>query len=371
MTPFGKLVFSVIFGVPIVIALVVFFSPPAAVPVDTTPAPEVLTPIEPPNLALDLADDELVGVVLMPSFEKNDTAEIFGKTLCDIKARAYIILRKDTSRALTDAVQNAYAVACGEKAVQLLVALDAEPSLMQYRLPSVKVPLTNTLTSSTSIISTATTIADALKERGVLINFAPVYDVNTNTAIIGDRSFGSDTKVVAERANLFAETLRSQGIIAAAKHFPGHGLAVGDTHVTAESVPGTLAELPAFESAIDSGIPLMMVGHMSVDGGEWDTGGLPSTLSKRIMTDLLKTRLGYTGVVITDSMAMRALNEQNDRSVRALVAGADIVLIPPDPRAAHARILELMQSDAEFKARVRDAARKVLQLYGEYTTQTL
>lgn len=312
---------------------------------------------------LTMTDAERAGAVIMPSFEKNITAKRFGIMLCDIHARSYIILRKDTSRALVDEVQRAYRTACGASVPQLVVALDAEPSLMPYRMPEVQVPLTKNLTASSTIVATAETIARALKRAGIAIDFAPVYDVNMNATIIGDRSFGKEVTTVALRANLFSTTLMNEGVIPTAKHFPGHGLAGGDTHKTRESIPGTLKELPAFSAAISAGIPVIMVGHMSVKGGAWDTGGVPATLSKKIMTDLLKTTLGFTGVVVTDSMAMGALNGEKDRSVRALSAGADLVLIPVDPRAAYARVLAKMQEDRVFRARVIEASDKVMNLF--------
>lgn len=312
-----------------------------------------------------MSDVELAGAVLMPSFEKNMKAGTFGKMLCEIRSRSYILLRSDTSKALTQAIQKAYAKACPKTGVQLIVALDAEPSLMKYRMPAIKVPNTILLTSNEQAATTAKMIADALTAAGIYFTFAPVYDTSSNKAVIGDRSFGTFETNPMLRANAYALATWQAGVIPTAKHFPGHGQVEGDSHVQPVWASGEhgIPEVGQFLSAIKFGIPVIMIGHIEIRGGARDTGGLPSTLSSRVMRDLLRTNLGFKGLIVTDSMAMGALNKYSDRSVKALKAGADLIVIPPDPRAAHARVLSVMRSDATFKARVRDAVRRAELLY--------
>ncbi len=321
-----------------------------------------------------MTDTELAGAVLMPSFEKKVKPETFGKLLCEIRARSYIMLRSDTSKTLVNAIQKAYTKACPKTGVTLMVALDAEPSLMKYRMPSVKVPDTIALSDDAKNKSASLKIATALKEAGIFFNFAPVYDSEWGLRY-GAKSFmyGRMYKIdngafIAAPADAFATTMWEFGIIPTAKHFPGHGSVVGDSHkqtVTIE-MDGSAADLPEatqFMNAIGHGVPVIMVGHIIVKGGEWDTGGLPSTLSRKIMKDYLRDKLGYKGLVVTDSMAMGALNKYSDRSVKALKAGADLIVIPPDPRAAHARILKVMKTDSQFRDRVRDAVYRATLLY--------
>lgn len=321
-----------------------------------------------------MTDAELAGAVLMPSFEKKVKPETFGKLLCDIRARSYIMLRSDTSKVLVNAIQKAYTKACPKTGVTLMVALDAEPSLMRYRMPQVKVPETVALTDDEKNKNASEKIATALKSAGIFFNFAPVYDSPWGLQY-GAKSFMEGRMYAVEKGSFiaapsdaFATVMWQHGIIPTAKHFPGHGSVIGDSHkqtVTIE-MDGSAADLPEttqFMNAIGHGVPVIMVGHIIVKGGEWDTGGLPSTLSQKIMKDLLRDKLGFTGLVVTDSMAMGALNKYSDRSVKALKAGADLIVIPPDPRAAHTRILKVMKTDSAFRARVRDAVFRAELLY--------
>jgi beta-N-acetylhexosaminidase len=307
-----------------------------------------------------MTDADLAGAVLMPSFEKKVKPETFGKLLCSIHARSYVILRSDTSKKLVDAVQAAYTRACPQRPLKLAVALDAEPSLMKYRMPSVATPETSALHTEEESVATATKIARALHDAGIFINFAPVYDLDFNAAIINTRSFSKDPDTVIRHADAFARATWQSGVIPTAKHFPGHGMVSGDSHKELVRIYGSPAEIPEFVAAIRHGVPMMMVGHIAVDDKQWGTGGLPATLSPKIMRTLLRDELGFKGVVVTDSMAMGALKGYADRTVKALTAGADIVLIPPDPKAAFTRVAVHMKEDTAFAARVRDAARRFL-----------
>ncbi len=311
------------------------------------------------------SDAELAGAVLMPSFEKKVKPEVFGKLLCDIRARSYVILRSDTSKALVQSVQKAYTKACPKTGVTLMVALDAEPTLMKYRMPSIRVPNTDTLDNATNETS-ATAIAEGLAGAGIIFNFAPVYDqsyvVNRAKSYMSNRMYAEVTGSSSQKSDTFATIMWQHGIIPTAKHFPGHGEIEKDSHKQVVSIDNVY-ELNRFINASGHGVPVIMVGHIVVRGGEWDTGGLPSTLSSRIMTDLLRKKVEFHGLVVTDSMAMGALNKYSDRSVKALKAGADLIVIPPDPRAARARILKVMQTDSAFRERVRDAVFRAELLY--------
>lgn len=351
-----------------------------------------------------LSHKEIAGAVLMPSFEKGVSVKSFAQMLCDIHARSYIILRNDISKKLVDSVQKEYEKRCetarakksGREKIILVVALDAEPSLMKYRMPAAvrrfNLRNTNKLLTDAGVVQSANDISRALREAGIRINFAPIYDTGPNKAIIGDRAFSTIVPTDApptagvpgtdggqaeatRKANLFMQTSTTAGIITPAKHFPGHGHAVGDTHKTLESISADLPELPNFVSSIQNSAPMIMVGHLVIKDTRtkeqkmlekkevFESDGQPATLSRRIMTDLLRDRLGYKGIVITDSMAMGALKGQADRSVRALEAGADIILVPPDPLAAHARIVQKMTQDKGYSFIVAEKANRVLELY--------
>jgi beta-N-acetylhexosaminidase len=172
---------------------------------------------------------------------------------------------------------------------------------------------------------------------GVNVDLAPSVDVNTaaDNPIIGTRSFGADTALVARHAAAAVTGLQSAGVAACAKHFPGHGSTRADSHHVLASVDGGLDELrhrdlPPFTAAIGAGVQAIMPGHLRVPGL---TGGLPATWSAAAITGLLRGEMGFTGVVITDALEMRAVSKPHgvpEAAVRALAAGADLLCLGRD-----------------------------------------
>jgi beta-N-acetylhexosaminidase len=172
---------------------------------------------------------------------------------------------------------------------------------------------------------------------GVNVDLAPSVDVNTaaDNPVIGTRSFGADTGLVARHTAAAVAGLQSAGVAACAKHFPGHGSTSADSHHELASVDGGLDELrrrdlPPFAAAIEAGVKAIMPGHLRVPGL---TGGLPATWSAAAITGLLRGELGFTGVVITDALEMRAVSKPHgvpEAAVRALAAGADLLCLGRD-----------------------------------------
>ncbi|HLX47569.1 MAG TPA: glycoside hydrolase family 3 N-terminal domain-containing protein [Streptosporangiaceae bacterium] len=174
---------------------------------------------------------------------------------------------------------------------------------------------------------------------GVGINFdlAPIADVNSapDNPIIGTRSFGAGTDLVARHAAAAITGLQSAGIAACAKHFPGHGSTRDDSHHIMAMVDGDLDELrrrdlPPFIAAIEAGVRAIMPGHLLVPGL---TGGLPATWSAAAVTGLLRGELGFTGVIITDALEMRAVSDPHgvpEAAVRTLAAGVDLLCLGND-----------------------------------------
>ena len=191
--------------------------------------------------------------------------------------------------------------------------------------------------------STASAIGKYCKTLGVHINFAPVADVNNNpnNPVINDRSFGDDPELVAQHAIAFAQGLENAGIIACAKHFPGHGDTNVDSHydlplILHEAKRLHAIELHPFKELIKNNISAIMVGHLEVPAFE-DTQKTPSTVSKKIVTDLLQKELGFKGLIITDGLDMQGItnNYKNGQAeLQALLAGNDILLSPVDVPAA-------------------------------------
>lgn len=186
-------------------------------------------------------------------------------------------------------------------------------------------------------------IGQLCKQVGVHINFAPVADVNNNpdNPVINDRSFGADPRVVARHAIAFACGLQEKGIIGCAKHFPGHGDTNIDSHkalpkITHDRERLDAIELYPFKELIAAGIPAIMIAHLEVPVLE-PQKGLPSSLSKNIVTTLLRQELGYRGLIITDALDMEGVKghfKPGECELYALLAGNDILLCSADVPAA-------------------------------------
>ncbi|MGB8467949.1 MAG: glycoside hydrolase family 3 N-terminal domain-containing protein [Candidatus Babeliales bacterium] len=200
---------------------------------------------------------------------------------------------------------------------------------------------------------------------GVHINLAPVTDVNNNprNPIIHDRSFGDNPERVAQHATAFARGLHDAHILATAKHFPGHGDTTIDSHkmlpVIAHSAQHLESvELQPFAQLIDNGISAVMTAHLSVPALD-SSSQLPTSMSPIITTQLLKNKLGFQGLVITDGMGMRAITntyEAGYAELYAFLAGADIILCPTDVPLAVQLIKRVVESGSvsieELDARV-------------------
>ncbi|WP_152512818.1 glycoside hydrolase family 3 protein [Desulfovibrio sp. X2] len=175
---------------------------------------------------------------------------------------------------------------------------------------------------------------------GVNVDFAPVADVNTNpeNPVIGLRSFGSDPYLVAAFVRAFVESSRSEGLLCAAKHFPGHGEAAVDSHVGLPSLPFDAArlervEFPPFIAAIAAKTPMIMTAHIALPKLNPEDPTLPATLSPAVLQGLLRGTLGYKGVIVTDSLFMGAVMKRfgpAEAAVKAFEAGADLLLFGAD-----------------------------------------
>jgi beta-N-acetylhexosaminidase len=157
--------------------------------------------------------------------------------------------------------------------------------------------------------------------------------------------------------------MQEKGVIATAKHFPGHGLVSGDTHKSLQAIDGELKEVKTYPELIEKGVLSIMIGHLAVINNEkYNTNGLPATCSPVIVRDLLRNELKFKGLVVTDAMNMGGVTAVKDNSVKAIAAGVDILLMPLDCMKAHGEILAKYRSDATFKATVNEAAKRVLRM---------
>ncbi len=211
----------------------------------------------------------------------------------------------------------------------------------------------------------------ALEARAVGIQwiYAPVADVNNNPGnpIINTRSFGENPARVAEFVSEFIRGVQENGGMATAKHFPGHGDTAADSHIDLPVIKADRErldhlELVPFRAAIAAGVGSIMTGHLSVPALEPDPN-TPATLSPRILTDLLRKQLGFEGLVITDAMDMGGITVRyppGDAAVRAFVAGADALLMPPVPEAAYDALLAAAKSGQITEERLDASMRRIL-----------
>ncbi|MFC6086978.1 glycoside hydrolase family 3 protein [Sphaerisporangium aureirubrum] len=209
-----------------------------------------------------------------------------------------------------------------------------------------------------------------LRALGVNLDFAPVADVNVNpdNPVIGPRSYGSAPGKVAKMVAAAVEGFHDAGVAAAAKHFPGHGDTGVDSHTGLPVIkhsPARWRELdaPPFRAAIGKGVDIVMTAHVVMP--ELDRSGAPATLSKKIVTGLLRDDLGYGGVVATDALDMAGVRKKYgdaEVAVRAVLAGVDLLLMPPDLPKAYGAVLAAVKSGRITKDRLDASVTRLLKL---------
>lgn len=208
-----------------------------------------------------------------------------------------------------------------------------------------------------------------LAAMGFDIDFAPILDVHTNpdNPVIGDRAFSTRAEGVAELALAFADGLAAAGLLGCGKHFPGHGDTDTDSHLALPKLSHDLerlrqVELVPFAAAAQRQLPMLMTAHVVFEALD---PGLPATLSKKVLGELLRDELGYEGVVVSDDLDMKAIADHygvGEAAVAAVEAGCDALLLCRDrdhQLEAESALLARAKADAGFAARVADAANRV------------
>jgi beta-N-acetylhexosaminidase len=250
------------------------------------------------------------------------------------------------------------------KGLPLLYSADAEPSLINRKIGGTqKVKNTADIKSIDDARLTAGIINKDLLNMGIRHNFAPACDMTTTNEAIGNRSFGSNRDTVVWLSDAFIQATQEAGIVATAKHFPGHGFVKGDTHAKLVYIDGELKEVDTYRPLITSGVLSVMVGHIAVINNElYQTDGLPASCSRKIVTDLLQHELGFKGLVVTDAMNMGALSKIPQATFKAVQAGCDMILMPPNENSLHASIMQEMKTNETFKNQVHTSVKKIIRL---------
>lgn len=215
----------------------------------------------------------------------------------------------------------------------------------------------------------ATAIAQEATLLGMHHNYAPTVDLNSNprNPVINTRAFGDTIPLTIVMANAIIKGLQSHGVLATAKHFPGHGNVTVDSHVALPVLQATREQLEAYElipfrAAIEQGVATIMVGHLAVPAL---TGNMePATISPAIVTTLLRQELGFKGLIITDALNMKALYNGSNvatLSVRAVQAGNDLLLFSPDPEATHSAVVQAVEAGQIPLEQINASVRRILQ----------
>ncbi|MGW4473700.1 glycoside hydrolase family 3 N-terminal domain-containing protein [Nonomuraea sp. NPDC004354] len=285
-----------------------------------------------------------------------------------------VILFPENIKSVSQVVSLTNGLQKASKGVPLLIGTDQENGLVS-RMSALVTDLPGAsvvgATRNTGLARKAAAATGAeLKALGVNLDFAPVADVNLDprNPVIGKRAFGDDPARVARMVAASVKGFHDAGVAATAKHFPGHGDTRIDSHTGLPLIKHTKAQwatmdAPPFKAAIGADVDAIMSAHIVMPA--LDPSGDPATLSKPILTGLLRDRLGFDGVVSTDALNMAGVRKKYDDgevAVRAVLAGADLLLMPPDFAKAHGAVMAAVKSGRISRQRLDQSVTRLLEL---------
>lgn len=213
------------------------------------------------------------------------------------------------------------------------------------------------------------TIGAYLKDLGFNLDFAPVADVaGADEGALGDRTFGADAQIVGDMVSNVVSGIEGNGVSSCLKHFPGIGYIEEDTHDGRVETTRTLDEMRnsdfiPFKAGIEAGVDMVMVSHVTVASADGEA--VPSSLSKTIMTDVLRNELGFEGVIITDALDMGAITgyyTSGEAAVQAIEAGADMLLMPEDFYEAYDAVLAAVQDGTISEERINESLERIYRI---------
>ncbi|MBA8951613.1 glycoside hydrolase family 3 protein [Actinomadura namibiensis] len=321
-----------------------------------------------PALVRGMTVEEQVGQLFVPTFASEAAAK---QMIRKYRVGGFIYFpgnlrsARQTAR-LSNALQSA-------SKVPLLLGTDEEQGLVT------RVPFLTRFPGNMALGATrdpeqaraaARVTGTELRAIGINQDYAPVADVNVNPAnpVIGVRSFGADPALVARMLGGAITGYREAGVAATAKHFPGHGDTATDSHTGLPVIRHSRAEwerldAPPFRAAVAAGVDAIMSAHIVMP--KLDRSGDPATLSRTVLTGLLRGELGYRGVVVTDSLQMAGARRrygEGETAVRAVNAGADQLLMPPNLDRAHRAVLGAVRSGRISRQRLTEAVSRILRM---------
>lgn len=274
---------------------------------------------------------------------------------------------RDEIKSFVDAVQSI-------SSIPLLISSDIERGVGQQIRGCTAFPCQMAVAAATErhrsedvliLESALKAIADEARYIGINMPLIPVLDVNKDpdNPIICTRAFSDDPEIVSRLGKTYIRILEGEGLVTCAKHFPGHGDTSSDSHITLPVIDKTYEELMhsdiiPFKEAIRQGVGSIMIGHLSVPAVD----SKPATLSKRMITSVLRESLGFKGLILTDALTMHALNDIAHVPLRCINAGVDILLHPVDPDAAVRELSAASLAGELAEERINESLGRILRL---------
>ncbi|HHW57019.1 MAG TPA: beta-N-acetylhexosaminidase [Clostridia bacterium] len=341
-------------------------------------------PIE--ELARNMSVEEKIGQMLMPAISGTEMNSQLEKIVKDYHLGG-VILFSENIQTVEQTVKLINDIQKLSPKIPLFISVDQEGGLVYRLSEGTKLPGNMAIGATFSeklAYENGKVIGSELKAVGINWDLAPVVDVNINprNPVIGIRSFGGDPDLVAKLAVAYMKGLQEEGVASCIKHFPGHGDVTVDSHLglgTVDKDRYTLdeVELKPFKKAIKAGADAIMTAHLSFpaldntkvvmkapDGTQREIT-IPATLSHKILTELVRKELGFEGVIITDAMNMKAISDNFgpvDAAVRAVKAGADIVLMPVDLDGAFNELVKQVKNGEIPESRIDESVKRILAL---------
>ena len=314
-------------------------------------------------MTVDEKIGQLVVAQVMPSDDQNNLAWI--KKLVERYHIGGLLYTKGTLAEQARVTNYAQSRA----QVPLMITLDGEWGLSMRFTDAIKYPrnmVLGAIADDRLLYEYGSEVARQCRRAGIQVNFAPVLDVNDNPAnpVIGTRSYGEDPHLVARHGIAYSKGLEDGGVLSVGKHFPGHGNSSQDSHKTLPTINKNRSELKMcefvpFTQYINAGLSGMLTAHLYVPA-LFDEQ-VPSSLSGKVVTDLLKDEMGFNGLVFTDGLAMKGVTREKDVCVKALLAGNDVLLGPVNIAGEIASMKSAVATGRLPRALIDERCRKVLQ----------
>ncbi|WP_214320999.1 beta-N-acetylhexosaminidase [Nonomuraea sediminis] len=361
----------------------------APAPDPTTPAPTTPAPAQRAEQAdqvgavlARMSLEEKVGQLFMPVLYGTAADTVSGEnqarygaaTPAKVIARYHlggVILFPQNIKSIGQVVQLTNGLQHASKGVPLIIGTDQENGLVS-RMSALMTdfPGASRIKGPADARAVARATGEELRALGVNLDFAPVADVNINprNPVIGPRAYGKDPRRVATMVSAAVKGFRDSGVAATAKHFPGHGDTNVDSHTGLPVIKHTRAQweridAPPFKAAIAAGVDAVMSAHIVFP--KLDPSGDPATLSKPLLTGLLRGTLGFKGVISTDALNMEGVRKKygdGEVAVRAVQAGADLLLMPNDFPKAYSAVLAAVKSGRITRQRLDESVTRLLTL---------